>query len=825
MIQNTVKQLPCNLPHATMSAKKGGMHTRRSQSISNIEETEDSKLLNVKDLKQGYLTLPNSPATPRSLRRKKSRIYSSGSFRQLSTKISRVFRAHSGDYDDDVDHKGLYNVGERIWYDDYTTIDWVHDSVKDAFRRKSLQSMRGFRGRILNAWDSLQGWLLVALIGVVTASVAYCIDTMEPIISDYKEGYCTNAWWKSKRGCCHSSDGICESWRTWSEVTQQSYTDAIALDFVVFVVFVVFFAMIAAYLTMMTASSAPDCKGKQRKTIYSASGSGMAEIKTILSGYVIHGYLGLWTLLVKSVGLVFSVGSGMSLGKEGPYAHIACCIGNVCCRIFSKYNHNDGKRREVLSAAAAAGVAVAFGSPLGGVLFSLEEVSYYFSPKTLWRTFFCAMVATLTLKFLDPYGSGKTVLFEVTYTTEWQSFELVVFILLGIAGGIYGALFTKLNILWTKTFRRLPLIKAHPCVEVAVVAFLTGCTIYWNRYAKLGVAELLFELSKECEPHGFNDGLCPLPAMIPNVILSLLLALVIKIIFTILTFGLKVPAGVYVPTMVIGAIGGRVAGLVMQLLFEVFPNATLLSACPVGGSQLCINPGIYAMVGAGAALAGVTRMTVTVAVIMFELTNNIDYVLPFMLSVLFAKWSADALEPHSIYDLLIDVNDYPYLDNKKLPHFTAELQNILAPPNTAQLIDITHDEYIHASKLRHKLNTLQECGYADGGFPLMRNRVLVGYISATELEFALDQVDDDAKVFLTATDGRLEESESAHPTNFSIYVDHAPVSLSIHAPMELVWEMFCKLGLRYLCVVDQHGRYAGVIHKKQFVRHLKELLH
>jgi H+/Cl- antiporter ClcA len=72
--------------------------------------------------------------------------------------------------------------------------------------------------------------------------------------------------------------------------------------------------------------------------------------------------------------------------------HIATCIGNIACRIFSKYSDNDGKRREILSASAASGVAVAFGAPIGGVLFSLEEVSYYFPSKTLFRTFFCCIV-------------------------------------------------------------------------------------------------------------------------------------------------------------------------------------------------------------------------------------------------------------------------------------------------------------------------------------------------------------------------------------------------------------------------------------------------
>lgn len=130
---------------------------------------------------------------------------------------------------------------------------------------------------------------------------------------------------------------------------------------------------------------------------------------------MIHGYLGSLTLFTKSVGLALSVASGLSLGKEGPFVHIVSCIGNIVSRFFTKYENNEGKRREILSAAAAAGVAVAFGAPIGGVLFSLEEVSYFFPPKVMWRSFWCAMIAAASLRFLDPFGTGKLVLFQVTY--------------------------------------------------------------------------------------------------------------------------------------------------------------------------------------------------------------------------------------------------------------------------------------------------------------------------------------------------------------------------------------------------------------------------
>lgn len=102
--------------------------------------------------------------------------------------------------------------------------------------------------------------------------------------------------------------------------------------------------------------------------------------------------------------------------------------------LFPKYGRNEAKKREILSAAAAAGVSVAFGAPIGGVLFSLEEVSYYFPMKTLWRSFFCALIAAFILRSINPFGNEHTVLFFVEYHKPWIFIELVPFVLLGIMG-------------------------------------------------------------------------------------------------------------------------------------------------------------------------------------------------------------------------------------------------------------------------------------------------------------------------------------------------------------------------------------------------------
>ena len=575
---------------------------------------------------------------------------------------------------------------ERVWYDQFTSTDWVHDSIADAFRVRDLRSRKDIRGRLYAWFDGAQGWILVAIIGFITACLAYFVNVSETAIFDVKEGYCKGGWYFSKRKCCYGGER-CDAWRTWGRSIKSNRVDERWIDFAAFVFFVILFSLGTCLLTLITKTEIPSAfsmttldenlgADKQRTkdadgysieglspgeivttppkpptmVYYPAAGSGVAEVKVILSGFVVHGYLGVKTLVVKTLALILSVASGLSLGKEGPYVHIATCVGNIACRMFSKYNHNDGKRREILSAAAASGVGVAFGAPIGGVLFSLEEVSYYFPAKTLFRTFFCCIVAALSLKFLNPYGTGKIVIFEVRYASDWNIFEMFVFILLGVLGGAIGALFIKASGLWARTFRRIPLIKKWPILEVFLVALITGLVSFWNRYTKLAVTELLFELASPCSTHD-QSGLCPRSEdQIIPVVRYLCVAFVVKSLLTVITFGIKVPAGIYVPSMVVGGLLGRIVGHLVQYLTVAYPDAAIFSSCPAeGGLERCVTPGVYALVAAGATMCGVTRLSVTLAVILFELTGSLDHVLPFSLSVLVAKWTADAIEPLSIY--------------------------------------------------------------------------------------------------------------------------------------------------------------------------------
>ena len=187
-------------------------------------------------------------------------------------------------------------------------------------------------------------------------------------------------------------------------------------------------------------------------------------------------------------------------------------------------------------------------------------------------------------------------------------------------------------------------------LEFVLVATITGLLSFWNKYTKLAVTELLFELARPCGAD-VTSGLCPHNSEQILIILGhLCTAFIIKSFLTTITFGLKVPAGIYVPSMVVGGILGRIVGHIVQYLVLEFPDSPIFGDCPIGGGmESCVTPGVYALVAAGATMCGVTRLSVTLVVILFELTGSLDQVLPFSLSVLVAKWTADAMEPLSIY--------------------------------------------------------------------------------------------------------------------------------------------------------------------------------
>ncbi|PWN48744.1 hypothetical protein IE53DRAFT_333168, partial [Violaceomyces palustris] len=501
----------------------------------------------------------------------------------------------------------------------------------------------------------------------------------------------------------------CTDWVPWSRWT-----------FPAWIVYIIFAGILAWTCAHLVKSFAPY-----------AAGSGISEIKCILAGFVINGYLGVWTLLIKSLTLPLAIASGLSVGKEGPAVHVACCIGNVVSQYFKSFNRSQAKMRELLTASSAAGVAVAFGSPIGGVLFSLEEMAYNFPASTMWRSFLCALAATVTLSFMNPFRTGKLVLFQVSYDRDWHYFEILFYIIIGIFGGLYGAFVIKYN-LQVQSFRRNNLTK-YGVQEAVILACLTAFVGYFNKFLRIDMTESLEILFRECEGGGDYDNLCQSWAQW-RMINSLLLATVLRTILVIISYGCKVPAGIFVPSMAIGATFGRMVGILVKALYNAYPNSSLFSACQP--DVPCITPGTYAFLGAAAALAGVTRITVAVVVIMFELTGALTYILPTMIVVGITKGIGDWYGKGGIAEQMIKFSGYPFLD-KEDHSFGISVSEVMKKDPVTLV-----SKGISLRGLERKLN--------DGsykGFPVIsgsrddhgRGGILLGYVGKTELRYAISR--------------------------------------------------------------------------------------
>lgn len=721
----------------------------------------------------------------------------------------------------------------RVGYDDLTAIDWIFEYAKERQRvKRILAGAHGFTRTIKQLVDDSHVWTVLVLTGVLVGFIAAGISIVSDWLGDIKQGYCKTGadggqFYLSRQFCCwgHETSTQCSDWTPWREALGIANAGlGYTIEYFLFVAFAVVFALSSALLV------------KNYSTY--AKSSGIPEIKTVLGGFVIRRFLGGWTLVTKSLGLCLAVSSGLWVGKEGPLVHVACCCANVIMKPFTSLSHNEARKREVLSAASAAGISVAFGAPIGGVLFSLEQLSYYFPDKTMWQSFVCAMVAAVTLQALNPFHTGKIVLFQVTHSSDWHSFELPPFILLGLMGGIFGGLFIHLNMLVTQ-FRRSehnPL-RNRQLLEVLFISALSALINYPNIFMRAQMSELLSTLFADCARTGNTDifGLCEATAAGSISMTSLLVtAAGLGALLAVITLGLPIPAGVILPSLAVGALGGRALGVAMEMVHRRFSDSIIFSACDP--DVPCIIPGTYAIVGAAASLAGVTRLTVSIVVIMFELTGALSYVLPIMIAVMLAKWIGDAISKRGIYEAWIHLNEYPYLDNKdntRIPH--VPVSNVMTPVTEMTCIDASRTHTV--GELRSVLSkqkfrgypvvTLRSSNAGSSGVGVDRpqsthRNTLLGYISRTELAYALDHAapaatasagdnaarDDIHCYFRYDPNAAAEQSLDLRP-----WMDQTPITLSARSTFQLAVSMFQSLGLRNLLLVEK-GAFQGILTKK-----------
>jgi len=678
---------------------------------------------------------------------------------------------------------------------DMQTVDWSFERTGRRAHAGRVRCMTGKWPAVLRVlyegWDRGLGWLVLCAVGVSSGVVCSLVDIGADWATDLKLGRCQRGWWMSRAACCIDSRDLagCPDWAAWA-----GGHGVVALG--AYAVLGTGMAGLAAWLT--------------RELAEDAQGSGIAEIKVILGGCVMRRFLRPWTLVVKAMGVILSVGSGLSIGKEGPMIHISACIGSLWSRLFAKFRSSEASQRELLSSAAAAGMGVAFGAPIGGVLFSLEEASTYFPPRTMWKAFFCATAGVATVQYFHRLPvSGKLALFEVHFHSQWKWFEMPAFAIVGAIGGILGSLLIRLTLFFT-SLRKTSFLQQHPVYETVTLCILT-CALHWNiSLLRGGTNGLIASLLSDCSLDqgteqsvlcaGGGDSSAGVITL-SDALTSLVFAGLVKFFLTSLTATARVPGGTLVPSLAIGALLGRAAGLWVESLHKSQGDSGMFGAC-VNVSK-CVTPGVYAMVGAAAVLGGVTRMTVSVVVIILELTGGLEYVLPLMVAVMVSKLVGDACGTESLYDEMVMMHGYPYLDTKNEAPTTDLLAGDImtqTPLDCVALNDTTLSS----------IEALLVCSQFQG-FPVVttvQEMQVSGFVSRAALSGALLEV---------------QNSRGGRDSPIDIWgvTDTAPLQITPTTQVDRVWELFSLLGLRYVLVCKQ-GRLIGIIKKKDLLSRMNQ---
>ncbi|KAI7690585.1 H(+)/Cl(-) exchange transporter 7 [Sarcoptes scabiei] len=584
-----------------------------------------------------------------------------------------------------------------------------------------------------------------------------------------------------------------------------------------------------------------------------AAGSGIPVIKCYLNGVKVPEVVRVKTYFAKMIGVICSVVGGLACGKEGPMVHCGATIAagisqaksttfNINMEIGLSRFREDHEKRDFVSAGAAAGVAAAFGSPLGGVLFALEEAASFWNQQLVLRIFFCSLTSSFTLYTVvslingERLGSPGLLNFGKFQDIDYNIYEIPIYAAMGVFGGITGALFNLVNMKLTIMRQKFLNLKWLKVLEAVIVSAAT---------ASIGFA--LMNLLSECLPETTEETNFPVTLGCPtgqhNVmaalwfntpeatlknlfhnkdgawnVRTLTIFFINYFLISCVTYGLSVSSGLFIPGLMLGATWGRLVGIALS---KALPN------------QSWIHCGKFALIGASASLGGIVRMTISLTVILIETTGNLSFGLPIMITVFTAKWIGDYFN-EGIYDIHIALSNVPFLgwqppsDSSRI--FASEVMH--SPVATFEIRE----------KVRNVINTLSSTHY--NGFPvvdentknqavrtfgryrglILRSQLLVMLQARIFQEYSLDTPWMNLNSLFRNSYPRYPNLTNImmelRPTELDMTMDLRPVmnpstyTISHAASLNRIFRLFRALGLRHIVVLNDYNEVIGIVTRK-----------
>eukprot|EP00931_Biecheleriopsis_adriatica_P081047 TRINITY_DN54399_c0_g1_i1.p1 TRINITY_DN54399_c0_g1~~TRINITY_DN54399_c0_g1_i1.p1 ORF type:complete len:878 (-),score=118.20 TRINITY_DN54399_c0_g1_i1:132-2765(-) len=630
------------------------------------------------------------------------------------------------------------------------------------------------------------------------------------------------------------------------------------------------------------------------------AGSGIPEMKGYLNGNYVPGLFCLKAFFVRILGIVFSTSAGLPIGREGPMVGIGGCVGYSCVHAlalpflrvrvraagdsFSPILVDEERfrfaKRIGCVLGAATGIATAFNAPLGGIMYLFEEVTVTnWAQELTFRAFVCTVLGSMMCKGLfNMMGDDvhRLLIYQDASSDhgQWSWIDVPPIVLLSLMLGLLAAVMTRAFIFvwslrrrtssrlsryqpWAKLFEVL-LYTFVVSFVFAVVPSIIDCSadssatdsyghhddhrrlaggLLQHRYTcpegqHNRVATLLLDGAEGAVKHLFARG------GKAHSIDHLALALGIYFLFALGMPGLSVPMGSFVPSMLIGALFGRLMGEVLSIYSTSFAD-----------------PGVYSLAGSAAMLGGFTHMTIAIVALLVEAAYDLSLVPIMMLSIFVAYLVSKRINHHGYDEFLILAKGVPYLD-AEMPHGIAasgasalDLCDTL--PTAAHLSGFVSEEMLQAALLSTEHNYFPVFDLDEDG----SIEVCVGLATRARLQVACKEAalarraspEDDVGSLVTKKTSissiRSVMSSASVKTYFSVDLDAGRSSLSLHGvigqalsevpvlkfadsaphtinadmPVQRVYELFSRSGLQVACVASRSGRFKGILLRSSLI--------
>jgi len=337
-----------------------------------------------------------------------------------------------------------------------------------------------------------------------------------------------------------------------------------------------------------------------------AKGHGVPEVMeaVALRGGMIRGR----TVVLRTLASALSIGSGGSVGREGPIVQIGAALGSM---IGQWFRVPPRVLRTIVGCGAAAGIAATFNAPIAGALFAVEIIVGDFAVAQFSPIVISSVVATVLSRWL----LGDHPSFAVPPYQLVSPFEIVLYALLGVAAGLVGLAFMETLSRAEDTFERL---RVPAWTKPALGGLLVGAIgIVFPQVYGVGYGTITPALQG---------------SLAPTLLAALLVA---KLVATSMTVGSGGSGGVFSPSLFFGAMAGGAFGSAVHALF---PASTA-------------GPGAYALVAMGAVVSATTHAPIMSIVMIFEMTQTITIIPPLMISCVISTLLSTYLSRESIYTM------------------------------------------------------------------------------------------------------------------------------------------------------------------------------